>query len=78
MTYMVHAYEDGTAIFTWEFAIADLLAERGIQVGSPESLNQFMYPTEDVRGRQDGTWLTGAIEATEALLSSIRFDRPGR
>ena len=44
MTYMVHAYADGTAIFSWEFALADFLAPRGIQVGSDEALNQFMYP----------------------------------
>ncbi|HXF36126.1 MAG TPA: hypothetical protein VNO17_02970 [Actinomycetota bacterium] len=41
MTYMVHAYEDGTALFTWEFAIADYLATRGIQVGLDEALNQL-------------------------------------
>ncbi len=74
MTYMVHAYPDGTAIFSWEFALADFLATRGIQVGSDEALNQFMYPREDFRGQQDGTWLTSAIERTEAMLADLRFD----
>jgi hypothetical protein len=76
MSHMVQAYPDGTAIFSWEFALGDYLAERGIQVGSDETLNQFMYPREDVRGPQDGAWLIGAIEQTEALLSSIRLDKP--
>jgi hypothetical protein len=76
MTYMVHAYPDGTAIFSWEFALADFLATRGIQVGSDEALNQFMYPREDIRGNQDGAWLTSAIERTEAMLADLRFDRP--
>jgi len=76
MTYTLHAYADGTAIFTWEFALADFLATRGIQVGSDEVLNQFMYPREDLRGQQDGTWLTSAIERTEAMLADLRFDRP--
>ncbi len=76
MTYMVHVYPDGTAIFSWEFALADFLATRGIQVGSDEALNQFMYPREDLRGRQDGAWLTSAIERTEAMLADLRFDRP--
>ena len=76
MTYMVHAYPDGTAIFSWEFALADFLATRGIQVGSDEALNQFMYPREDFRGQQDGAWLTSAIERTEAMLAELRFDRP--
>jgi hypothetical protein len=75
MTYMVHVYADGTAIFSWEFALADFLATRGIQVGSDEALNQFMYPREDIRGSQDGTWLTSAIERTEAMLAELRFDR---
>jgi hypothetical protein len=76
MTYMVHVYPDGTAIFSWEFALADFLATKGIQVGSDEALNQFMYPREDLRGQQDGAWLTAAIERTEAMLSDLRFDRP--
>jgi hypothetical protein len=76
MTYMVHAYADGTAIFSWEFALADFLATRGIQVGSDEALNQFMYPREDLRGQQDGTWLASAVERTEGMLAELRFDRP--
>ena len=78
MTYSVHAYPDGSAMFTWEFALGDYLAERDIQVGSDEQLNQFMYPRQDLRGAQDGTWLIAAIERTEAQLTSIRFDHPGR
>ena len=78
MTYMVHAYAYGSALFTWEFAIADYLAERGLQVGTAESDNQFLYPREDVRGSQDGVWLTGAIERTEGLLSSVRLNDPDR
>jgi hypothetical protein len=75
MTYMVHVYADGTTIFSWEFALADFLATRGIQVGSDEALNQFMYPREDFRGQRDGAWLTSAIERTEAMLADLRFDR---
>lgn len=77
MTYVVHAYDDGSAIFTWEFALGEYLATQGIQMGSDETLNQFIYPRGDVRGPQDAVWLTGAIEQTEAMLSSIRLDRPG-
>lgn len=75
LTYSVYAYEDGTAMFSWEFALGEYLARKGIQVGSDETLNQFMYPREDLRGRQDGAWLIGAIERTEANLASLRFDR---
>jgi hypothetical protein len=76
MTYTVFAYPDGTAIFSWEFALGEYLAKRGIQVGSDEMLNQFMFPREDLRGMQDGAWLIGAVEQAEAMLSTIRFDRP--
>lgn len=76
MTYTVHAFDDGTAIFSWEFALGDYLAGRGLQVGSDEALNQFVFPREDLRGTQSGAWLVGAIEQTEALLSTIRLDRP--
>jgi hypothetical protein len=78
MTYMVHAYPDGSALFTWEFAIADYLAERGLQVGTAESDNQFLYPRQDVRGLQDGAWLTAAIGRTEAMLSSVHLSDPDR
>ncbi len=76
MTYTVHAFDDGTAMFTWEFALGDYLAGRGLQVGSDEALNQFIYPREDLRGPQDGAWLVSAVEQTAAMLSTIRLDRP--
>lgn len=76
MTYSVHAYPDGTAMFSWEFALGDYLGEHGIQIGSAEPLNQYMFAKEDLRGSQDGAWLVSAIEQTEAMLAAIRFDRP--
>ena len=76
LTYTVQAFEDGTALFSWEFAVGEYLATKGIQFGSDETLNQFAFPREDERGRQDGAWLVGCIERAEAQLASIRFDRP--
>jgi hypothetical protein len=78
LTYNVYAYADGSAMFSWEFALGEYLAERGIQVGSDETLNQFMYPRQDLRGPQDGAWLASAVEQTEGMLGSLRFDRTGR
>lgn len=71
LTYWLHAYQDGTALFTWEFAIADYLLERGIQLGSSESLNLFAFPVSDDRGPQDASWLTHALDEAEARLRSI-------
>ena len=74
LTYSLHAYEDGTALFTWEFALGEYLLTKGIQVGSDETLNQFMFPREDDRGTQDAAWLAEVIERAQAALRSIRFD----
>lgn len=76
LTYTVHAFEDGTALFSFEFAIGEYLETKGIQIGSDEALNQFAYPREDMRGPQDAAWLTGAIDRAEALLADVRLDRP--
>jgi hypothetical protein len=76
LTYTVQAFDDGTALFSWEFAVGEYLATKGIQFGSDETLNQFMFPRRDERGPQDGAWLAGAIERAEGQLASIRFDAP--
>jgi hypothetical protein len=76
LTYTVQALEDGTALFTWEFAVGEYLSTKGIQFGSDETLNQFAYPRSDIRGPQDGAWLAGAVERAEVLLADVRFDRP--
>lgn len=75
LTYTVQAFEDRTALFSWEFAIGEYLATKGIQFGSDETLNQFAYPRVDTRGPQDGTWLAGAIDQAQALLADVRLDR---
>ena len=71
LTFWVHTYDDGTALLTWEFAITDYLLERGIQLGSSETLNLFMFPVQDERGPQEAAWLTHAMEAAEARLASV-------
>ena len=76
LTYWVHVYEDGTALFTWEFAIVDYLATLGLQVGSGEALNLFMFPSSDERGPQDASWLAEALDRAEQKLRSLRFDAP--
>ena len=76
LTYTVQAFDDGTALFTWEFAVGEYLRTKGIQFGSDETLNQFAFPRQYERGPQDGAWLDGCVERAEAQLASIRFDRP--
>jgi hypothetical protein len=76
LTYTVHLYRDGTALFSWEFALGEYLLTKGIQFGSDETLNQFAYPRSDIRGRRDGAWLASAIDQAEAMLADVRLDRP--
>src|SRR6266545_458745 len=76
LTYSVQAFEDGTALFSWEFAVGEYLATKGIQFGSDETLNQFAFPREDTRGPQDGVWLAEAVERAKAQLASVRLDSP--
>lgn len=73
LTYWVHVYDDATALFTWEFAITDYLLERGIQLGSSEALNLFMYPVQDERGPHDAAWLAQALDRAEGNLRSVDF-----
>jgi hypothetical protein len=76
LTYSVHAYEDGTALFTWEFALGEYLLTKGIQVGSDETLNQFAFNRDDRVGPQTAEWLAESIEWAEHTLRSIRLDNP--
>lgn len=76
LTHTVQRSEDGTALFTWEFAVGEYLATKGIQFGSDETLNQFIFPRADERGPQEGEWLARAIERAEAMLASVRLDDP--
>jgi hypothetical protein len=77
LTYWVQAYDDGTALFTWEFAIGEYAASLGLQVGSDEHLNTFLYPRHDARGPQDAAWLASQLERIEAILRSFSLLDPG-
>jgi hypothetical protein len=74
LTYTVQAFDDGTALFSWEFAVGEYLRTKGIQFGSDETLNQFAFPREDHRGPQEGAWLVSCVDRAQAQLASIRFD----
>ncbi len=71
LTFWVQADEHGSALFSWEFAIAEYAATLGLQVGSDEHLNTFLFPRQDNRGPQDAAWVASQIERTEAILRSF-------
>jgi hypothetical protein len=76
LTFTVQAFEDATALFTWEFAVGEYLSTKGLQLGSDETLNQFLFPRSDDRGPQDVAWVASQIEKAEQTLASVRLDRP--
>ena len=76
LTYWVQAVDDGTALFTWELAIGEYAASLGMQVGSDEHLNTFLFPREDSRGPQDAAWVASQLERTEAALRAFALLEP--
>ena len=76
LTYWLHGYADGSALLTWEFAIVDYLEIRGLQLGSSEALNLYLFPKVDERGPSDAAWLAGALDRVEEQLRSVRLDDP--
>ena len=73
LTYWLQVREDGTSLFTWEFAIGEFAASMGLQVGSDEHLNTFLFPREDEVGPQEPAWVAAQLERTEARLRSARL-----
>ena len=71
LTYWVQVQEGGSALFTWEHAIAEYVATLGLQVGSDEHLNTFLYPRTDERGPLEAVWVAGCLERAEAALRSV-------
>src|SRR4029450_7811280 len=43
LTYTVQKLEDGTALFSWEFAVGEALRRKGVQFGSDETLNRDRF-----------------------------------
>ncbi|MGH2675557.1 MAG: hypothetical protein ACRDKA_05320 [Actinomycetota bacterium] len=76
LTYWLQSHDDGSALFTWEFAIGEYAAGLGLQVGSDEHLNTFLFPREDARGPQEPAWVASQVERTEALLRSVSLLAP--
>lgn len=76
LTYYVQEGDEGL-LFTWEFAIGEFMAAYGLQVGSDEHLNTFLFPREDVRGPRDGAWVAEQMDRVEERLRSLSLlDEP--
>jgi hypothetical protein len=74
LTYWLHVPGDGgPALFTWEFAIGAYMDEYGLQLGTNEPLNQFLFPQTDRELDLDLTRVLAAIEQTEATFAGMDF-----
>jgi hypothetical protein len=63
----------GDVLFTWEFAIGEFFDERGMQIGSNESLNLFLFPQYDAKGRADIAFVVGELDRAEQVFRSLEF-----
>ena len=69
----VHSYTDEPALFTWEFAIGEYMDEYGLQVGSNEPLNQYLFPQTDAEVGQDLGEVVKAMDRVEATFEGMNF-----
>ena len=77
LTYWLHVPDDGgQALFTWEFAIGAYMDEYGLQLGTNEPLNQFLFPQTDRVVDQELAEVLKAIEQTEATFAGMDFGSP--
>jgi len=77
LTYWLHVPPDaGVALLTWEFAIGAYMDEYGLQLGTNEPLNQFLFPQTDREVDQNLTAVLRAIEQTESMFAGMDFGRP--
>jgi hypothetical protein len=78
LTYWLHVpADDGPALFTWELAIGDYMTEYGLQVGTNDPLNQFLFPQQDHEVAQDLAEVVKAMEQAEAVFSGMDFGARG-
>jgi hypothetical protein len=79
LTYWLHVppYAEDRALFTWEFAIGEYMDEYGLQVGSNEPLNQYLFPQTDTEVAQDIADVVKAMERVETMFAGMNFGHRG-
>jgi hypothetical protein len=74
LTYHVH-WDPGTKdiLFTWEFAVGEFFDARGMQIGSNEALNLFLFPQFDAKGPADLTFVAAELDRSEQIFRALNF-----
>lgn len=65
--------EEDEVLFTWEFAVGEFFDERGMQIGSNESLNLFLFPQYDAKGPAELSFVATELDRAEQLFRSLDF-----
>jgi hypothetical protein len=74
LTYWLHVPgHDDPALFTWEFAIGEYMDDYGLQIGTNEPLNQFLFPQTDQQVDQDLGAVVAAMEQVERMFAGMDF-----
>lgn len=74
LVYSVHWNpDDGTCLVTWEFAVGEFMDHHGLQIGSNEALNLFLFPQHDARGPAEIRFVASELDRTESVLRSLDF-----
>lgn len=76
LVFSVLAQDDGAVLFTWEVAIGEFMAAHGLQIGTNETLNLFLFPQRDARGPADVTFIVDEMERVRKILSSLDLSGP--
>lgn len=66
-----HDQRASHVLVTWEHAIGEYLDQLGLQVGSNEPLNQYLFPQHDVRGPADVSFVVAELDRIESLLRGV-------
>ena len=74
LTYHVHWDPVANGVlFTWEFAIGEFFDARGMQIGSNEALNLFLFPQYDGKGPAEVAFVAGELDRAEQLFRAVDF-----
>ncbi|MCA1831911.1 MAG: hypothetical protein ABR548_14300 [Actinomycetota bacterium] len=78
LTYWVHwDAADSSALFTWELDIGQFMHDHGLQIGTNETLNLFLFPQNDARGAADVTFVAQELDRVESILGAIKLTDEG-
>lgn len=66
-----HDPGDASVLMSYEHSLGDYLDTLGLQVGSNEPLNQFLFPQRDSRGPADISFVVTEITRIEGVLKAV-------